>query len=190
MSMLDSKLCECGYWHQHQSKHFWSQVETYVRHVANKEKSRQSDVFWLSWNATAVGRAHQEGRLYADSLPQEGNDGHSPTMMDRARAYIPVLGAPGTTTSGYDVSLFPYSPQVSLSSRAEPLRQTCTVDVIRQHHSMQVLSLNAALLSLAMLYAALTMSQSGTCNYRRSGWLRHRTLEDVALGKYRCQRCA
>ena len=110
-------------------------------------------------------------------------------MMDRARAYIPVLGAPGTTTSGYNVSLFPYSLQVSLPTRAEPLRQTCTVDVIRQDHSMRALSLNAALLSPAMLCAALTMSQSGTCNHSRSGWLRHCTLES-ALGMYRCQRCA
>lgn len=59
------------------------------------------------FDPASSGRQHQEGRLYQESpLPQESlrPEGQSPSFVERAKAYVPSIGASGTTASGYDVS--------------------------------------------------------------------------------------
>ena len=59
------------------------------------------------FDPAAEARAGQQERLFQD-VPQghsgyEPEDSHHEGFLDKARAYMPTMGAPGTTTAGIDV---------------------------------------------------------------------------------------
>lgn len=72
-------------------------------------------------------RMNQEDRLYQE-VPEgdtgfEPEDSHHESLLDKAKAYMPAMGAPGTTTAGIDVSP---SPALHLLGCCTCMHSICT----------------------------------------------------------------
>lgn len=77
-------------------------------------------------------RMQQDDKLYQE-IP-EGDTGFEPesspheSLLDKAKAYMPAMGAPGTTTAGIDVSHLPHSQALCCCNHAQAsFAQGCLV---------------------------------------------------------------
>lgn len=67
-------------------------------------------------------RMQQDDKLYQE-IP-EGDTGFEPesyhheSLLDKAKAYMPAMGAPGTTTAGIDVSSLPHTQSLCCRQHA------------------------------------------------------------------------